>query len=173
MDGASVVFGPQKGATPQQVSLLDEGMLNLGNVIKKDLGRSILTVPGAGAGGGIGGGAVAFFDAELVSGIELVMELARFEEEAMKANLIITGEGKLDAQTLQGKVVAGVAAIAKKHTKRLMAVAGRNELDMAQQQMLKVEKIFALTDFESEEVAMHDAFRLLSGIAATNIVSSF
>ena len=169
-NGASVVFGPQKGATPQQVTFLDQGLLNLGNIIQKDIGRSVTNVPGAGAGGGIGGGAIAFFNAELISGIELVMEMTRFEEEVMQSDLIITGEGKMDSQTLQGKVVAGVAAIASKHNKRLMAVAGRNELDKSQQQALRAEKIFALTDFESESVALSDAFRLLSEVTATHII---
>lgn len=169
IDGASVVFGPQKGATQHQVTLLDEGLLNLGNVIEKELGHFIQNVPGAGAGGGIGGGAIAFFQAELKSGIELVMEMTNFEEEAMKADLIITGEGKMDSQSLQGKVVAGVAAIAMKHHKRLMAVAGRNDIDKSQQQALQIEKIFALTDFESEAVAIRDAFSLLSRVISEHM----
>jgi glycerate kinase len=168
--GASAVFGPQKGATNDQVTLLDEGLANLGRVIESDLNLSIRDVPGAGAGGGIGGGAIAFLGAELKSGIELVMELSNFEHEVMLADLVITGEGKMDSQTLQGKVVAGVAAIARKHNTRVIVIAGRNELNNDQQQSLPVEKIFALTDYESEEAAIQNAYGLLATVSGKYLV---
>ena len=107
--GAAAVFGPQKGADPAMVRLLDEGLLHLAEVIRRDLGVDVLSLPGGGAAGGMGAGAASFLHASLQKGIETVLTVARFEERARGADLILTGEGRIDGQSLRGKVVMGVA----------------------------------------------------------------
>ena len=107
--GAAAVFGPQKGADPAMVRLLDEGLLHLAEVIRRDLGVDVLSLPGGGAAGGMGAGAASFLHASLQKGIETVLTVARFEERARGADLILTGEGRIDGQSLHGKVVMGVA----------------------------------------------------------------
>lgn len=122
--GAAAVFGPQKGADAGTVKMLDEGLYNLAKVIKKDLSVDVLGLPGAGAAGGMGAGAAAFFGAELVMGIEAVLDTVGFDALAADADLIVSGEGKLDAQSLRGKTVIGIARRAKALGVPLIAVVG-------------------------------------------------
>ncbi len=107
--GAAAVFGPQKGADPAMVQRLDEGLRHLAELWKRDLGTDALEIPGAGAAGGMGGGMAAYFWSRLQPGIETVLDTVRFSEVAADADLILTGEGRLDTQSLRGKVVCGVA----------------------------------------------------------------
>ena len=122
--GASAVFGPQKGATPDQVLMLDAGLAHLAAIVQRDLGKDILTVPGAGAAGGMGAGMVAFFDAPLQMGINTVLDTAHFDEKAAQATMVFSGEGCFDSQSLHGKVVVGVAQRCKRIGVPLVAVAG-------------------------------------------------
>lgn len=122
--GAAAVFGPQKGATPEAVEELDRGLRHFSERIRRDLGRDVSGIPGSGAGGGMGGGAAAFFDSRLESGIETVLRVVRFDDMLKGADLVFTGEGRLDAQSLAGKAVAGVAAHTKKAGVPLVAVVG-------------------------------------------------
>jgi glycerate 2-kinase len=122
--GAAAVYGPQKGATPEQLERLDRGLAHLADIIERDLGRDVRNLPGAGAAGGLGAGLVAFFDARLERGIELVMQAARFRERIAGANLIITGEGRLDAQSMMGKAIAGVAGAGKAAGIPVVALVG-------------------------------------------------
>lgn len=122
--GAAAVFGPQKGAGPAMVRRLDEGLRHLAEVIRRDLGRDVLELPGGGAAGGFGAGAAAFFASPLRMGIDVVLELTAFDEKAADADLIITGEGRLDSQSLRGKVVIGVGRRAKPLGVPVVAVVG-------------------------------------------------
>lgn len=167
--GAAHVYGPQKGATPEEVRYLDKGLKNLARVINEKLKISIDIVPGAGAGGGVGGGAIAFLHAELKRGVDLVLELSHFEEQVKNCDAVITGEGKMDEQTLYGKLIHGIATKAKKYGKRVIAVTGRNELSDTQLQLLNIEKVFALTNFTDENNAMKNAFLTLGKISAEHI----
>jgi glycerate kinase len=106
--GAAAIYGPQKGATPEMVEQLDQDLAHLAEIIERDLGKNVRDFPGAGAAGGLGAGLVAFLDARLDRGIRLVMEAVRFNERITGADLIITGEGKLDRQSMMGKVIEGV-----------------------------------------------------------------
>jgi len=126
--GAARVFGPQKGATPAMVQQLDAGLRHLAAVVKAQLGRDILDVPGAGAAGGLGGGALAFLNARLVPGIETVMTASRLADDLAGADWVITGEGQFDEQSLHGKVVAGVTALAQKQGVKVAVLAGRVKL---------------------------------------------
>ena len=122
--GASAVFGPQKGADPELVGRLDGNLRHLAEVIRRDLGAEILDLPGAGAAGGMGGGAAAFWNGKLRMGIETVLDTVGFDEIVRGARLVITGEGRLDSQSLRGKVVSGVAARAKQAGVPVVALVG-------------------------------------------------
>jgi glycerate kinase len=113
--GAAAVYGPQKGATPEQVVELDGRLTAWADLVAEHTGQDLRDVPGTGAAGGVGFAALALLGAELRPGIELVLEMVGFEEQLTDADLVITGEGALDEQTLHGKAVAGVAAAARRH----------------------------------------------------------
>lgn len=129
--GAAAVFAPQKGADAATVRMLDEGLAHLAAVIEKDMGRSLLTLPGGGAAGGFGAGSVAFLGARLQMGIEAVLDLTDFDRLAADAYLVITGEGRLDSQSLRGKVVVGVARRARALGVPVVALVGSSETDIA------------------------------------------
>ncbi|MFN3165913.1 MAG: glycerate kinase [Phycisphaeraceae bacterium] len=112
-NGAAHVYAPQKGATPEQVEQLDAGLRHIARLWREQLGVDVEHLPGAGAAGGVGGGLVAMLGAELVPGAELVLDTIHFDERIKDADLIITGEGRLDAQSLSGKAVMAVAKRAK------------------------------------------------------------
>ena len=113
-NGASAIFGPQKGARPEDVALLDRALAHFAEILRRDLRIDIRDMPGSGAAGGLGGGATAFLNARLEPGFELVARETRLEEKISGADLVLTGEGRTDAQTLCGKVPLGVARIARR-----------------------------------------------------------
>jgi len=123
-EGASAVFGPQKGADERLVNILDENLRHLAMIIKRDLGKDILNLPGSGAAGGMGGGMAAFFGSSLKMGIETVLETVQFDKLITGADFVFTGEGKIDNQSLRGKVVIGVARRTKKAGVPLLAIVG-------------------------------------------------
>jgi len=123
-DGASYVYGPQKGAHQSELYLLDANMIHFADVIKKQLGKDVLDIPGGGAAGGLGAGLIAFCNAKLQSGIETILGISGLESHLVNADLVITGEGRIDRQTAFGKVPAGVAGIAKKHGVPVIAIVG-------------------------------------------------
>jgi len=121
--GASKIYGPQKGATPEMVKKLDESLVYFAEIIKRDLNKDVKDIPGAGAAGGLGVSLMAFLDAELRPGIEIIIEIVKLEQAIKDADLVITGEGKIDSQTIYGKAPIGVAKIAKKYNIPVIAVA--------------------------------------------------
>ena len=123
-NGASAVFGPQKGATPAMVDQLDNALRNYAAVIERDLGIAVDQVAGAGAAGGMGAALMGFLKAELKPGIDMVMEAVDLAEKVKGASLVITGEGRIDGQTAQGKTPVGVARIAKMENIPVIALAG-------------------------------------------------
>ena len=122
--GASYVFAPQKGADAECVEDLDEGMKNLSRFITRTIGKDIVEMPGTGAAGAMGAGMVAFFNAKLQMGIQTVLDTVKFDEKIADADYIFTGEGKLDSQSLRGKVVMGIAKRAQQQEKKVIAVVG-------------------------------------------------
>ena len=122
--GASQIFGPQKGASPEQVRELDAALAHFATVTATTLGRDVSEQPGAGAAGGVGFAALAFLQATFRPGIEVVAELVGLEEALQGADLAVTGEGRLDGQTLRGKTPAGVLRLAQRHGVPVVAVAG-------------------------------------------------
>ena len=128
--GASHIFGPQKGADPAMVEELDRGVVHLCEVIRRDLGMDLSEVPGGGAAGAMGAGMIAFFGSRLQMGIETVLDTVGFDQTIGDADLILTGEGKIDGQSLRGKVVIGVARRAAKQGKPVVAVVGGADYDV-------------------------------------------
>lgn len=122
--GASAVFGPQKGATPEMVQVLDANLAHLARIVERDLGVSVDRVPGAGAAGGMGAAMLAFFGATLKPGIEIVTAAVDLDAHVRDADLVITGEGRIDFQTVHGKTPIGVARVAKRHGKAVIGIAG-------------------------------------------------
>jgi glycerate kinase len=122
--GASAVYAPQKGATPEMVAALEAALTHYAAVLARDLGKDVSNMPGAGAAGGLGAGLIAFLNAIPRMGIALVLEAVRFEEYVEAADLVITGEGRVDEQTLSGKVVSGVGRMASRKGVPVIALAG-------------------------------------------------
>ncbi|CAM4219552.1 glycerate kinase family protein [Saccharibacillus endophyticus] len=122
--GASAVFGPQKGATPEMVQTLDANLAHYADIVFEQLGRDVRDVPGAGAAGGLGAGLLVFTRSELRKGVEIVLDYTELERKAGEADLVFTGEGGIDFQTKFGKTPYGVAAAAKRAGKKVIAVAG-------------------------------------------------
>ena len=124
--GAAAVFAPQKGASPEQVEVLDRGLRHLALRIEETLHLEIAGIPGSGAAGGMGGGCFSFLHAELKSGIETVLNVLQFDRQAEGADLILTGEGKIDAQSVCSKVVCGVSKRAQKLKIPCVAIVGED-----------------------------------------------
>jgi glycerate kinase len=123
-NGASAIYGPQKGATPAMVRELDEALRHYAEIIKRDLGVDVLDLPGAGAAGGLGAGLVAFLKAELLPGSRMVLDTLHFDTYLAATDLVITAEGHLDAQTLRGKSVGAVATAAREQDVPVIVVVG-------------------------------------------------
>ena len=124
-EGAAHVYGPQKGATPEIVGQLDANLRHLAEVISRDVGKDIATLPGGGAAGGIGAGLVAFLGAELKSGADLVCDAIGFDDHLDGADLVLVGEGRIDFQTAFGKTAVGIARRAKKKNIPVVALCGQ------------------------------------------------
>ncbi len=123
-NGAAHVYAAQKGATKEMIFELDNGLKNLSRTIKRDLNIDIENISGSGAAGGLGAGIIAFLNGELKSGVGIIAERIELEEAIKDSDLVITGEGKIDSQTKNGKVPIGVAQIAKKYNVPVIAIAG-------------------------------------------------
>ncbi|MET9068038.1 glycerate kinase [Streptosporangium sandarakinum] len=177
--GAAAVYGPQKGAGPEDVALLEKGLVRLAAVAAHTHGLAgaaehdgvvramgVAARPGAGAAGGVGFAALAFLGADLRPGIEYLLDLLRFHDRLPGARLVVTGEGALDEQTLRGKAPAGVAAAAAKAGVPVVAVCGRRTLDDEELAAAGISAAYALTDLEPDpEVCMAQAGPLLERLA--------
>ncbi|MEN9949812.1 MAG: hypothetical protein RLY85_564 [Bacteroidota bacterium] len=150
-EGAAFVYGPQKGATPEQVTLLDEGLKHLDDLFIKFFSRSVATLPGAGAAGGLGGGCEVFLGARLMPGVMHIIEEVGLEKHIAQANVIITGEGCFDEQSLQGKVVGTLARLAQQHNKRVRVICGRSTIAEQDCGPLGVEALATLNSIAGDE----------------------
>lgn len=122
--GAAHIFGPQKGANSYEIDELDKGLLNMAGVINCEMNIDILNVPGSGAAGGMGGGMMAFLGAKLETGIDVMLNAANFDKQVVDADMVFSGEGRLDTQTLRGKVILGIARRTKRAGVPLIAIVG-------------------------------------------------
>jgi len=123
-NGASSIFGPQKGATPEMVAQLDANLRRFAAIVERDLGRDVAAVPGAGAGGGIAAAMMVFLNGRLRPGVEIVTEAVGLDAAVRGADLVVTGEGRIDGQTVNGKTPMGVARVAARHGVPVIAIAG-------------------------------------------------
>jgi len=164
--GASMVYGPQKGATPEMIEELDAALAHYAQVIRRDLGVDIISLPGAGAAGGIAGGLVAFLNAEIRPGAELVAQIVGLRERLRRADIVFTGEGRLDAQTPFGKTVATVARLAKEQGRPVVALAGSIDEGYPALRREGIDAALAITPGPlSLAEAQADAARLLADAA--------
>lgn len=159
--GAAHVFAPQKGADEKIVAALDEGLKHYASLLEKTFHCSV-NFPGAGAGGGLPASLKVFTSLTVVPGMQFIMQFTGLEDHVQQADIIITGEGKIDRQTLSGKVVNGVAQLARKYHKRLIVVAGSCELSMQELKNLGVSQVITIANKHiSEDYAMKHATELL------------
>ena len=175
--GAAHVFGPQKGADAAMVERLDAGLAHLAAVIERDLGARVADIPGAGAAGGMGAGCMAFLGAEMRSGIEAVLDLVDFDAQIDSADLVITGEGRIDSQSVHGKVISGIAKRTQPRGVPLVAIVGSIAPDAQEAYELGVTAMFgidrtakAFTEYAAESAAyyratLEDVLRLLAAFA--------
>jgi glycerate 2-kinase len=165
-DGAAHVFGPQKGAGPDEVLLLDSALRRYARVLAADLGVDLADTPSAGAAGGLGAGAIAFLGARVRAGIELVLDLVGFDQQVATADLVVTGEGKLDAQSLRGKAPVGVARAATAQGVPVVALAGVVEVADRELRAAGFEEAHALAELEPDPArSMAEAAPLLERLA--------
>jgi glycerate kinase len=165
-NGAAKVYGPQKGATPEQVELLEEGLHHLAHLIFRDLGIDVTALKGGGAAGGLGAGLFAFLGAELRSGSDVVLDLVGFTAALSGADLVLTGEGALDPQTLSGKAPAGVAAGARKKGIPCIALAGTIACSLEELEKAGFSSAFPISrKLDDVESAMAGASYLLTDTA--------
>lgn len=144
--GAAAVFGPQKGATPAQVRLLDEGLRNIATILEAALGRNISAVPGLGAAGGIAAGLQLIPGTTIASGFDMVGEASKIRLALQQADLVITGEGRLDEQSLGGKLVGRIASLAREYGIDCMAVCGSLALEEAAIHAMGLKKVLVMND---------------------------
>jgi glycerate kinase len=142
--GATYVYGPQKGATPQMLETLEKSMVHFSRILQQEMKINVSEIPGAGAAGGLGAGLMAFCKAEMISGFELVSELTNLEKHISQASLVFTAEGKIDAQTAFGKTISGVGQLAKRYKVPVIALAGMVTDDLTELYKQGVTSVFAI-----------------------------
>jgi glycerate kinase len=152
--GAARVYGPQKGATKQMVEELEKGLAHLAEIVEEQLGHNIKDAAGGGAAGGLAAGAIAFMNADVVSGIETVMKRSNLAGELESADWVITGEGCFDEQSLMGKVVSGVSALARQFGVRVAVIAGQVKIEREEYEELG---IVTATGCKSKDMSLDDA----------------
>lgn len=166
-EGASVVFGPQKGATPEMVERLDKALAHFAEVIRRDLGQDISELSGAGAAGGLGGGLAAFLRAKLRSGIDMVLDAVHFDEAIAGANLVITGEGRIDEQTAYGKTIGGLLRRASRTGIPVVALVGSYSGDLRALYDVGLAAVFSIAPGPvSLQYTMENAAELLVNTSA-------
>ncbi|MEI6948779.1 glycerate kinase [Paraflavisolibacter sp. H34] len=168
-DGAAFVYGPQKGASPEAVRQLDEGLRRWAEVLRRQTGTDVAHLPGAGAAGGMAAGLLAFFPVVLRKGIDLVVAASGLEARLATADLLITGEGCIDAQSLQGKVVGRIAELGRQRGIPVIAFCGQNQLSAGAAARAGLQFVFPLVN---EFVSPEDAIRNAGPLLRCAVVSS-
>jgi glycerate kinase len=155
-NGASFIYGPQKGATPEMVAILDSKLNHFSKIIENELGVSIAYASGAGAAGGLGGAFMAFFNATLKPGFSIISELIDLEKHVKNSNLIISGEGKVDAQTLSGKVVFNIGMLGKKYNVPVVVFGGSVQPGS---ELLYEHGVSSIVCISSESISMFESMK--------------
>ncbi|MGL1832634.1 glycerate kinase [Rhodocyclaceae bacterium SMB388] len=170
--GASAVFGPQKGANPDMVERLDTALAHFARIVERDTGVAVAEVPGSGAAGGMGAAMLAFLGARLRPGIDIVTEAVGLDHAVGDADLVITGEGRIDSQSIHGKTPIGVARVAKRHSVPVIGIAGSLGADAAVVHAHGIDAVFSVLNRPCTLTkALHDA-RANVEIAARNIAAT-
>ena len=173
-NGAVYTYSQQKGASLYELPILEQNMAKYCHFIETHLKMKIADIPGAGAAGGLGAGLIAFLGAGLESGIELILNTVKINQMLAECDLVITGEGKIDRQTLQGKVVTGVAKRARQYSIPVIGVTGKLEMDSDGIEQLGIEKVFSLVEeCGSEKMAIEKAEQLLVELGKRILDSHF
>ncbi|HEY9048199.1 MAG TPA: glycerate kinase, partial [Ohtaekwangia sp.] len=171
--GAANIFAPQKGADSAMVALLDDGLQHYQSILERTFDKPV-NFPGAGAGGGLPASLKAFTNLTVRPGMDFIIEYTRLEEQVHQADVIITGEGKVDEQTLSGKVVSGVAQLARRYNKPLIVIAGKCELSPEQVTKLGIQKVITLINTSlTEDYAIKNASSLLKQRILENLEAFF
>jgi len=164
-NGAAHVFARQKGATDEEIDMLDQGLRHVAQLIETQTRRSIGNLNGGGTAGGIAAGLVGLFGAGIINGFEFLKNLTNLEEEIKKADLVITGEGQLDKTSLNGKVVGGVAELCRQYQKPLILVVGMLKLSTSEKETLGIQEVFTVLErAESVGEAIREAADYLGKI---------
>lgn len=145
-EGAAFTFAKQKGANPASIIQLDKGLHHLSEVIKSDLGKDIADVPGSGAAGGLGGGCVAFLDADIRSGFDAISQLIHLKEKINQADIVITGEGSIDHQTKHGKCISGICNLSKTSDKKVIVFCGKSSLNVDDALALGIDQVIPVSN---------------------------
>ena len=164
--GASRVYGPQKGASPQDVEFLERGVIHFAQVCNEFLGYDYSELPGAGAAGGVGFALASFLDARLLSGWRVLFDFLDVDKQIEDANLVITGEGRVDGQSLSGKLLDGVIEVTMKHKKRLWVLCGDNLLTNRELEIAGIEQLFSISQLQpSKDKAIAGAKKYLEKVS--------
>jgi glycerate 2-kinase len=150
-NGAAQVYARQKGADADAIAWLENGLIHFANLVKGQFAISIETLEGGGCAGGVGAGCVALLGASIQNGFEALSQMTGLELRIQAADLVITGEGRMDTQSLQGKVVGSIAALCRMHQKRCMAVVGVNDLSEAKLEILGLDEVYAIMNVARDE----------------------
>jgi glycerate kinase len=171
-NGAARVFGPQKGATEDDIAVLDQALARYGYILSNNTGRNIAVEPGAGAAGGLGAAFIGLIDAVLKPGVDLVIGIVELTKSLVDADLVITGEGRIDSQTIHGKTPVGVAKIAKSHNLPVICIAGSVEDSADIIHQLGIDEIYSVIegDYDLTEVLIEAGHKLTQ--AAQKIAKS-
>jgi len=149
-NGAAKIYGKQKGASPSEIQLLDNGIKNLCNRVREKTGKELETLIGGGSAGAIAVSGVGLLDGSIISGIEYITKVIDLRSKVKNADLVITGEGRLDDQSMNGKVVKGVSDLCKEFDKQLYAVAGQNTLEEEELKGLGIEDVFTIIELADD-----------------------
>ena len=165
-NGATRTYAKQKGASEADIEQLEAGMIHFKDIIKKDLDKDVDQIEGAGAAGGLAAGCIAFLDADLSSGIDIVLDISKADEYISEADIIISGEGSIDDQSLRGKVLSGIGTLCKKHNKPALAFCGKLDVSKDQLTQIGIPSAYSINPptFNLED-AYANAFNLLENKA--------
>lgn len=172
-NGATAIYGPQKGVSDELLEVLDEGLANFARVIKETLHKDIKDIPGAGAAGGLGAGLMAFLNGKCQRGIDKILQMIHIEEDIKTADLVITGEGRMDGQSINGKAPIGIAVIAQKYHVPTVAIVGSRSLDLDEVYRQGIAGVFDVVNRPMNlEEAMTDTRNLVAS-TSRNLISLF
>ena len=168
-EGASYIYGPQKGADEEKIQILDQALSNFGEIVEKQLGIHVLTVPGSGAAGGLGAGFLAFLNAQLKTGVDIVLDQVKIEEKLEGVDLVITGEGAIDFQTIYNKAPIGVAKLAQKYSIPTVGIAGMLGKDYT---LVHNEGLQAVRSITTGPMSLQDASKSASQLISEAVEQS-